>query len=195
MLRTNLSTRPFYNERILHLVLGLVAVVVLGITVFNVTRIVSLSRRNTDLISRAERDEAQAREIRARAASIRQKIDLKKLEEVSAAAREANTLIDRRTFSWTELFNVLETTMPADVRLVSVRPKIEKEGGNSLQLIVSARRVEDIDAFMEKLETTGAFGNLLSREEHTNEDGLLQATLEARYQPGNAVRRARSGAN
>ena len=32
MLRTNLSTRPFYNERAVHVALGLVALVVLALT-------------------------------------------------------------------------------------------------------------------------------------------------------------------
>ena len=34
MLRTNLSTRPFYNERAVHLLLALAAVIVLALTAF-----------------------------------------------------------------------------------------------------------------------------------------------------------------
>ena len=49
MLRTNLSTRPFYNERAVHLVLGLVALVVLALTVVNLVSVVRLSRQNTVL--------------------------------------------------------------------------------------------------------------------------------------------------
>ena len=45
MLRTNLSTRPFYNERAVPLALAVVAVLVLAATVFNVTRLVALSQR------------------------------------------------------------------------------------------------------------------------------------------------------
>ena len=37
-------------------------------------------------------------------------------------AREANRLIDQRTFSWTEFFNHIEETLPPDVMLTSVRP-------------------------------------------------------------------------
>ena len=40
MLRTNLSTRPFYNERIIHLLIALAGVIILGITVFNAVRVV-----------------------------------------------------------------------------------------------------------------------------------------------------------
>ena len=43
MIRTNLSTRPFYNERAVHAWLFLVAALVLFATVFNVTRVLRYS--------------------------------------------------------------------------------------------------------------------------------------------------------
>ena len=43
----------------------------------------------------------------------------------SRAAQEANALIDQRTFSWTELFNQIEATLPPDVMLTSVRPAVQ----------------------------------------------------------------------
>ena len=50
VLRTNLSTRPFYNERAIHVAIGAAALVVLALTVWNVVRIVTLSRQNTELV-------------------------------------------------------------------------------------------------------------------------------------------------
>ena len=49
MLRTNLSTRPFYNERAVHVALGLVALVVGALTLANLVSFVRLSRQNTVL--------------------------------------------------------------------------------------------------------------------------------------------------
>jgi hypothetical protein len=57
------------------------------------------------------------------AAEIRGRIDKDELQQVASAARAANALIDQRTFSWTAFFNHLETTMPPDVMLKSVRPR------------------------------------------------------------------------
>ena len=45
MLRTNLSTRPFYNERGVHGLLGVVALIVMRLTILQLTQIVVLSRR------------------------------------------------------------------------------------------------------------------------------------------------------
>ena len=64
MLRTNLSTRPFYNERAVHVAVALAALLVLAITVLNVVRIVSLSRHNTELSSRIGNEHAEATRLR-----------------------------------------------------------------------------------------------------------------------------------
>jgi hypothetical protein len=48
---------------------------------------------------------------------------------------------------------------------------------------LEARRPEDIDAFIEALEMTGMFQNVLATETQANEDGLLEAIIEGQYQP------------
>ena len=110
-------------------------------------------------------------------------MDQTRLAAVAAAAQEANTLIDRRVFSWTELFNRFEATLPADVRIAAVRPTVDQEGRLIMTIAVVARSVDDVDAFIEALEGTHAFEDLLSREERFNDEGLLEATLRGVYQP------------
>jgi hypothetical protein len=122
MLRTNLATRPFYNERAAHLLIGIAGAIVLAITMFNVTRVVTLSRHHTELSSRADADRAEAQRLTGEAARIRKTINKDELALVVAAAQEANVLIDQRTFSWTEFFNQIESTLPPDGMLTSVRP-------------------------------------------------------------------------
>jgi len=183
MIRTNLSTRPFYNERLVHAVLALAALVVVVFTAFNVTRVVQLSRSGTTLLGEAGTDEARAVELRADAAKLRAGVNTTELASASSDAQEANSLIDRRTFSWTELLNQFEATLPEDARITSVRPVADARRGNILTITVVARGVDDVDQFMEHLEATGAFKGLLSREERVNDDGQLEATLQAVYSP------------
>jgi Tfp pilus assembly protein PilN len=104
---------------------------------------------------------------------------------VSASARQANELIDRRTFSWTDLFNHFETTLPDDVRVAAVRPTVDK-GSVSISIAVVARGIDDVNQFMQNLERTGVFAGLVPVEDHFNEQGLLMATLKAQYLPGAA---------
>lgn len=185
MLRTNLSTRPFYNERIIHLLIALAGMIILGITVFNAVRVVDLSRQNTDLSTRVGRDRTEGDRLRREAVGIRKGIDPKELTVVAAAAREANTLIDQRTFSWTAFFNYLEATLPPDVMLVSVRPSIDR-GATRVSMVVLGRTPEDIDEFIEKLEATGAFEKILPRQMDKTDEGLNRAVLDSVYTPEQA---------
>ena len=182
MLRTNLATRPFYNERLVHLLLLLGAVIVVVITLLNLVELLQLSRQNTTLSTTIRDDSRAAGDFARRANETRQGIDQKKLKVVIAAAREANTLIDGRTFSWTEFLNHIESTLPPDVMLVSIRPAIQ-DVGTLVTLGVVARRSVDIDEFIEKLEATGAFDKGLLRQVSPNDDGLVQGSIEILYIP------------
>jgi Tfp pilus assembly protein PilN len=181
MLRTDLSTRPFYNERAVTLILGVAALLVLVCTVLNVTALVALSRRQSTVAAEADEAERTARDLRQKAATARRSVDQARLAAIAAAAHEANALIDRRVFSWTELFNRFEATLPAGVRIAAVRPSVDPDGRLIMTIAVVARSVADVDAFIEALEGTHAFGDVLAREERFNDAGLLEATLRGVY--------------
>lgn len=180
MLRSNLATRPFYNERAVHAVIGAAAILVLALSAITVTRVIKLSRQNTELSARVSRDQAEADRLTREAASIRRGLNKEELQLVADAAREANELIDRRTFSWTAFFNYIETTLPPDVMLNSVQPAV-KNGVTTINMTVLARRTEDIDEFVEKLEATGAFENVLPAQEDRTLEGLERAVLQCIY--------------
>jgi len=180
MLRSNLSTRPFYNERGVHWGLAVAGLLVAAVTVFNGRELVSLSGRNTALAAGIARDEAAARDLTTQAEAVRRSLDRRELEAVTDAAREANDLIDQRTFSWTAFFNVIESTLPPDVMLTAVRPRIQ-QGLVSITMNVVGRQTEDLDTFMAALEETGAFADLLPRQEEIGDDGMHRAVLIGRY--------------
>ena len=181
MLRTNLATRPFYNERLVHLALAVAALAVLAITVVDVANWLSLRRRHADLIGQVSGAERRAAALQQEAERQRRSLNRTEVEAVSKAASEANRLIDRRTFSWTGLLGHLESTLPADVRILTISPRIEKDGQMTVRIVVAAREAEDVDAFVGKLEETRVFAGLLSREEVLGRDGMLEVSLEGRY--------------
>ena len=71
MIRTNLSTRPFYNEHAVHFWLMVAAILVAGATIFNVTRVLRYSRSDTQLATQAARDEDRAADLRRQATTLR----------------------------------------------------------------------------------------------------------------------------
>jgi len=181
MLQTNIATRPFYNERLVHWILGLAAAILAIVTIVNVTRFISLSSQVSSASANAAREEQVAREYTVRAGEVRRSIDPKALERVTKAALEANGIIDARAFSWTGLFNDIESTLPPNVMLTAVTPA-PVEGGIRVRLVVLGRTVEGIDTFIERLEQTGRFANVLAVDEQVTDAGLFQTTIDGRYQ-------------
>jgi Tfp pilus assembly protein PilN len=181
MLHTNLSTRPFYNERAVHAGLAVVAVAALMLTVYNAASIVALTGQQRELSARATVAESRARELRADGQRLRAALDRADVEAVRLASAEANQLIDRRAFSWTELFNQFEATLPGDVRITSVMPQVDNEGRMLLAVNVISRRVEDLDTFIRRLEGTGVFRAVLTRQEEVMADGMLRSVLQGYY--------------
>ena len=183
MLRGNLSTRPFYNERIVHLVLVVTTVVVGLLTVFSVRQFVSLSRQQSELSARIGVDEQRAATLRREAARVRSGIDQTELATIVSATREVNRAIDERVFSWTALFNTIEQTIPASVALTAVYPSIDDNGRIVVRLVVGATDIDEVGLFMDALERAGPFSDLRSVEELRVDDGSYVVTFDGQYTP------------
>jgi hypothetical protein len=185
VLKTNLSTRPFYNERAVHAIAVAIAVIVVAVAAWQAVRIVNLSRYKTELNTAIQKHRSES-EVRERdAARIRSGLDQKQLALVAAQAKEANQLIEQRTFSWTELFNVLEATLPDDVMLVAVRPEF-KDNVTQVNLELQGKSSEDIQAFWDRLEKTGAFHDVSWTAVTEAENGLDKMQMRAVYTPAQA---------
>lgn len=187
MLRTNLATRPFYNTRVVRIGMVLVGLVAAGLTVFNTVELWRLQRANRELSATVTQNESQAEDLRQKARALQQTIDRTQLARVANAAREANELIDRRAFSWTELLNQFQVTLPPLVRIASVQPQVDNEGRVLVAIRVQSRQQEDLDSFIEALEKTGVFRDVLSRSDASGLDGTLSSTLQAYYSVPAAV--------
>jgi hypothetical protein len=181
MLHGNLSTRPFYNERLLHVALGVAAVLLVALTVFSATQFLWLSRQQAQLSSRIAANEQRAGALLRDAEQVRREIDRTELDATVQATREVNRVIDQRVFSWTALFNAIERTIPAPVLLRAVRPLVGDDGVVMVRLVVSAAQIEDVGAFMDRLEQARAFDRMRSLDEQRIEDGSFLVTIEGQY--------------
>ena len=180
MLHTNLASRHFYDDRALKAGAAVAAVLIGALTLYNGVSLVRLSLAQSRLGVHAAEAEREAERLRTQAAGARTRIDPKEMQTVASAAREANAIIDQRTFSWTGLFAQLEATLPPDVRIRAVQPRVDK-GLFHVVISAQARRVEDLETFIESLERTGAFTSVSPLEETSGEDGVIDAVLEGTY--------------
>lgn len=181
----NLATRPFYNDRAVHLVLaaiGLAAVAVLGL---EAARLAELSRAYDALQREAEAAESEAAAVARETAGLERDTPPDAADALTASADEVNRLIRQRLFSWTAFFEVIEQTLPADVMLSAVRPDTD-DAGAEVALEVIGRTVADIEEFIRRLEESGVFADVLARQGERNDEGMYRAQLRGRLAPRGA---------
>jgi hypothetical protein len=186
MLKSNLSTRPFYNDRLVSLAILAGLVAGLALTAFNVTQILSLTEERSVYTQQIERDRAEAARIRTAADAVQGSVDQQQLRMLVGSTREANGLIDQRTFSWTGFFETVEQTLPLDARLIAVAPRVER-GNILIAVVVVAKSVGDLQAFTEALQNTGEFYDVLVAADQLNDDGTHTATIQTGYLPARAM--------
>ncbi len=180
MLRTNLATRPFYNERIVHLGLLLLTAASVILLLVGGVRFRELASEHATLTAAAEQDEQRASAIQEQTVALQREAGTGEIELLRTAAFEANRLIDQRVFSWTEFLNLIEATLPSDVRLTALAPDVDA-GDVTVSIGVIGRNVMAIFAFIEQLEATGAFADVIPIQETITDEGMFRTILIGRY--------------
>jgi hypothetical protein len=180
MLRGNLSTRPFYNERLATLAIAAIGVAAALLTVYNATALFSLTGTRRDLNVRIERDQTEAARIRSQTTAVQRRVDPVELSKLAASTGGANDLIDQRMFSWSAFFTLIEKTLPTDVRLVMVSPRVER-GVFKVAMTVVARNLAEVSTFVDALGETGKFYDTAPVDQQRRDDGDFNALIETSY--------------
>lgn len=175
----NLATRPFYNDRAVHLVLGVLGLAVAAMLAAGAVRLAELSRTQRALTLEADAAEREAAAVSDRTARLEREMPRDALAALAAAAGEVNRLVERRLFSWTAFFNVVEQTLPPGVMLTAVRPDTDEEG-TSVDLAVVGRTVADVEDFIRRLEESRVLADVLARQGERNDEGMYRAQLRGR---------------
>jgi Tfp pilus assembly protein PilN len=164
----NLASRPFRNETLATTVVALAAVAVLGLTVahglsirrLRSARVSAVQREAAELEAETARLQAEAGELRAP----------RPAADALAEWAALKDLVDRRSFSWTDLFAQLEAVLPPDVRLQSITPRLRR-GRFGLDLITTTRSPQAGLEFMRILEAADAFEDVFPPQVDPAPDG------------------------
>jgi Tfp pilus assembly protein PilN len=172
----NLAQRPFRNQRLPATLFALCSVVLAGLTVWQVVQVRRL------LPSRTEASHRRVTALEDETDHLREEAG--KLNGARADPRATaqwslvKELVDRRAFSWTQLFAILEQLLPDGVRLVSITPRVRK-GQIELGVNAVVRSPEVGWQLVKILEDSGHFKDVYPTSEE--EKGEFQYTM--RYQP------------
>jgi hypothetical protein len=176
--RLNLATQPFRNETLPAVLLALAAVLLLGLTIRHAFAIRGLM---PDRLSAGHR---QAAELEAEAARLRAEAGAQRVERPDAKMVTQwallKELVDRRAFSWTGLFGVLEEALPPGVRLLTISPSVEK-GTVKLDVTAATRSYEAGLEMIRVMEDRPEFADVLPLSRSDEDDARFHYRM--RYLP------------
>jgi Tfp pilus assembly protein PilN len=185
----NLSTHPFPAYRLLNLVLGLGFVVLLVITVWQVVGFIRFNSMVRDIRDDEASARVEAESLGRHVESLESILDRPEATEKLSEIGFLNGLIARKELSWTQLFGNLEDMVPDSVRLASLRPDVSENGAITLHLDIVGRSITDVSGFIQTLEASPEFENVVVSVEQKAEAATtdVNVTLTANYFPKRAL--------
>ncbi|HEV2206772.1 MAG TPA: hypothetical protein VGR36_09535 [Candidatus Acidoferrales bacterium] len=180
--RLNLTTapqenrRPFVAAAVLIGAIGAIALIVLSWAAFG-----SWSS-DRDVRSQISSLQDQIRQSTAEQARLAAYFHTPQARDIMDRANFLNSLIDERSFPWTDIFQSLERTLPDGVRVVSISPRLVN-GRAELKLTIGAANDQQKVRFLKAMESSKSFSNLeITSERHSTQPGqadpLDQVVLE-----------------
>jgi type IV pilus assembly protein PilN len=155
----------------------------LGVLVLQITIIVQ--QRELAAGSRAQMASIDAQLRAASSEQARLEALLRQPENAAVLDRSAlfNSLILRKSISWTQLFSDLEKVMPGNVRLINVRPYLAANNEVQLDMVVGAQSPDPVIDLLKRLERSPTFGatSLLSSSPPTQNEPLYRYRVSVSY--------------
>lgn len=155
----NLATEPFRRDRpalVASAACGLLLLALLGVLVFLV---VNERGRQTETRAAVAKLNSELRAITAEQAKLDSTLHLPVNAEVLERSLFLNSLILRKSISWTKLYADIEGVKPDNVRLVQVRlPQINTRNEVTLDMEVGVKDPGQMFEFLKHLEGSPLFG-------------------------------------
>lgn len=155
----NLASDPFRRDRPVLLAAG-VAVALLAVVLCGLLYLIGVDRtRSGDTRARVNRLDQELSAISTEQA----RLDATLRQPANASILERslllNTLVERKSVSWTRIFADLEAVMPPNVRLIQVRlPQIDSRNQVLLDMVVGSQSPEPVITFLKQLQASPRFG-------------------------------------
>ena len=180
----NLSSEPFRKDRPMLIASTACAVFLVALLSMLVFLIVNERARAKDARVAVNRLRAELKTTAADQARLDEVLRQPANAEVLQLSQMLNALIERKSISWTRIFADLETVMPYDVKLISVRlPAINSRNEVLLDMVVGAKDPGAVIGFFKKLEGSPLFGPIEGHSSlpPTQNEPLFRYTVTVNY--------------
>jgi Tfp pilus assembly protein PilN len=179
----NLAAKPYRDYRPVYLTvaaMGLVTLVLLAYNVVTGYEYLIETKQTRAEIASIENETAGERKL---AAELDERIDLIDLRTLDRRSRFINAQIKERAFSFSQLLDDLERTLPHDVKLTDLNPVFDDQGGIRLALSCLARKRDGMTDLLNRLYEDPKFEKAFPRSERIETDGSFRFNIEVEYLP------------
>jgi len=180
----NLASEPFRRDRPMVVASAALAVVLAGLLGVLIFIIVGERNQVRDVRSSVARLSAEAQSIDAEQVRLEQTLRQPANAQVFQRSLLLNTLIERKSISWTRLFSDLGSVTPYNVKVIQIRlPQINSHNEVSLDMKIGAMDWAPNQEFLKKLEESPLFGPVQVRDSDTPSQNqpLYQDTVSVSY--------------
>jgi type IV pilus assembly protein PilN len=164
--RLNLATKPLETHRRFLAGAGLVifttSLVFLGLG----WHVYSVRKADAELRAQAEKTRQEMARLEAQQKDLERFFSQPENAKLEARTAFLNSIIDARSFNWTQMFMDLERILPGGVRVISIEPK-QVQGRVEVKLSVGATNDEAKLKFLHALEESREFAEVREVHEHT----------------------------
>ena len=181
----NLASQPHENLRPVRTAVVAAAVIALALGALLLNR--ELRNRNEFrmLIQQQADLELALRDLRSRQQELEAALSTPEAQQARDRSGFMNSLILRKSLSWTQLFMDLEDTLPARARVTGIHPRLNAAEDVDLELTIAAASLEPLVEFLKNLEASQEFGAPLVGSqryltERSSESGI-ELALTTRY--------------
>jgi hypothetical protein len=153
----NLSTRPFPAYRIASTVMFAIFILLAAISAGQAYGYIHYSEE-ANAIRGTERDlRAETGRLEGQEKGLRSQLGGSLANARLAEVKYINSLIERRNFCWTCLLRHIETRIPINVHLTSLKPELAKDGTIILGINAQGRSLSDLAEFIDRLQQSEVF--------------------------------------
>jgi type IV pilus assembly protein PilN len=185
----NLATRPYEDAREFWArwgigvgLLGLLTAVLLGFAVLGWIK----AGRDRQAIQHLEQQIADRDRERVAAEQL---LALDANRSTRDQSQFLNELIQRKSFSWTRVFEDLEKVMPSSLHVVALKPELNEQNQLQLEMKVAADNRAGAVDLVHRMEGSKHFQGAQLVQEGSSENGAgVSATIVAVYVPDTANR-------
>ncbi|OFW23701.1 MAG: hypothetical protein A3H27_08440 [Acidobacteria bacterium RIFCSPLOWO2_02_FULL_59_13] len=155
----NLASQPYENLRPLYLAAGLALAIAVGLASFVVWKDWQNREETRTVTEQIRQLQHESAVLQQEQQQLERSLRTPEVQQISDRAAFLNSLILRKSLSWTQLFMELEKILPNQARITAIRPRLNQSQQAELSLTVAAVEMGPLVEFLKNLESSSRFGS------------------------------------